>query len=81
MQFDHSKLLGRIIEKFGSQKALCAHIGWTESKLSARLNNLVQFDADEIYMLADVLDIPAEEIPAYFLARKFYFLEPRKESR
>ena len=68
MQFDHSKLLGRIIEKFGSQKALCAHIGWTESKLSARLNNLVQFDADEIYMLADVLDIPAEEIPAYFFS-------------
>ena len=68
MQFDHSKLLGRIIEKFGSQKALCAHIGWTESKLSARLNNLVQFDADEIYMLADVLDIPAEEIPVYFFS-------------
>lgn len=68
MQFDHSKLLGRIIEKFGSQKALCAHIGWTESKLSARLNNLVQFDADEMYMLADVLDIPAEEIPAYFFS-------------
>lgn len=68
MQFDHSKLLGRIIEKFGSQKALCAQIGWTESKLSARLNNLVQFDADEIYMLADVLDIPAEEIPTYFFS-------------
>ena len=70
MQFDHSKLLGRIIEKFGSQKALCAQIGWTESKLSARLNNLVQFDADEMYMLAapDVLDIPAEEIPAYFFS-------------
>ena len=41
MQFDHSKLLGRIVEKFGTQKALCAHIGWAESKLSARLNNLV----------------------------------------
>ena len=66
MQFDHSKLLGRIIEKFGSQKALCAHIGWTESKLSARLNNLVQFDAEEMYLLArpDVLDIAAEEFPA-----------------
>ena len=68
MQFDHSKLLGRIIEKFGSQKALCAHIGWTESKLSARLNNLVQFDAEEMYMLAEVLDIPADEIHAYFFS-------------
>lgn len=70
MEFDHSKLLGRIIEKFGSQRALCAHIGWTESRLSARLNNLVQFDAEEMYLLAraDVLDIPAEEFSVYFFA-------------
>ena len=70
MQFDHSKLLGRIIEKFGSQRALCAAIGWTESKLSDRINNLVQFDMDEIYLLCreDVLDIPAEEMHLYFFA-------------
>lgn len=70
MQFDHSKLAGRIVEKFGSQRALCAHIGWTESKLSARMNNLVQFDADEIYLLAgkDVLDIAPEEFGEYFFA-------------
>ena len=68
MQFEHSKLLGRIIEKSGSQKALAAKIGWTDSKLSARLTGNVQFDAEEIYMLADVLDIPAEEIPAYFFS-------------
>ena len=70
MEFDFSKLQGRIIEKFGSQRALCAHIGWTESKLSARINNLVQFDADEIYLLAgkDVLDIPDDEIHIYFFA-------------
>ena len=70
MQFDHSKLAGRIVEKFGSQRALCAHIDWTESKLSARMTNLVQFDADEIMLLCapDVLDIPSEEIPVYFFA-------------
>lgn len=68
MNFDHSKLLGRITEKFGSQRALAAAIGWTESKLSARLNNTVQFDAEEIFILCapDVLDIPCEEIVAYF---------------
>lgn len=68
MQFDHSKLLGRIIEKYGSQRALATAIGWTESRLSARLNNLVHFDSEEIVMLCapDVLDIPCEEIPVYF---------------
>lgn len=68
MNFDHSKLLGRIIEKFGSQRALAAAIGWTESKLSARINNSVQFDAEEMVLLSrpDVLDIPCEEFQAYF---------------
>lgn len=70
MQFNHSKLIGRIVEKFGSQRGLCIAIGWTESKLSARLNNLVHFDSEEMIMLSapDVLDIPTEEIPAYFFA-------------
>lgn len=70
MKFDHSKLLGRITEKFGSQRALAVAIGWTESKLSARLNNSVHFDSEEIMLLSapDVLDIPCEEIPAYFFA-------------
>jgi hypothetical protein len=68
MNFDHSKLLGRIVEKFGSQRALASAIGWTESKLSARLNNSVNFDSEEIMLLSapDVLDIPCEEFPAYF---------------
>jgi len=70
MQFDHSKLLGRIVEKFGSQRALAAAIGWTESKLSARLNNIVHFDTEEMMLLSspDVLDISGEEIPTYFFA-------------
>lgn len=70
MQFNHDKLCGRITEKFGSQAALAKAIGWVESKLSNRLNNKVQFDADEIMMLCapEVLDIKPAEIPTYFFA-------------
>ena len=70
MQFNHDKLCGRIVEKFGSQAGLARHIDWAESKLSNRINNKVQFDADEIMMLCahEVLDIKPEEIPAYFFA-------------
>ena len=70
MQFNHDKLCGRITEKFGSQAGLCKRIDWPESKLSNRINNKVQFDADEIVMLCapDVLDIPTEDIPVYFFA-------------
>lgn len=68
MPFNHDKLCGRITEKFGSQAALARSIGWVESKLSNRLNNKVQFDADEIMMLCapEVLDIAPGEIPVYF---------------
>ena len=70
MSFNHDKLCGRITEKFGSQSALASYIKWPESKLSNRLNNKVQFDADEIVMLCepDVLDIAHEDIPVYFFA-------------
>lgn len=70
MDFNHDKLCGRITEKYGSQAALAAHINWPESKLSNRLNNKVQFDADEIVMLCEpeVLDIAHEDIPIYFFA-------------
>ena len=68
MKFDHSKLKGRIAEKFGTRRALAKAIGWTDAKISARLNNSVQFDAEDIYLLCqkDVLDIPSEEINDYF---------------
>lgn len=68
MKFDHRKLLGRIKEKYGSQNALAADINWSDTQLSARLNNKVQFGADEIMLLAspDVLDIQTKDIPVYF---------------
>lgn len=68
MQFNHDKLCGRITEKFGSQAGLARAIKWTEGRLSNRLNNKVQFNAEEINLLCapEVLDIAPEEIPTYF---------------
>lgn len=73
MEFDHSKLAGRIKEKFGSQSALAKHLGWAESKLSNRMNNKKAFETDEILALCrpDCLDIEALEIPKYFFTPKF----------
>lgn len=73
MEFDHSKLAGRIKEKFGSQAALAEYIGMAESALSNRMNNKIHFDTDEMILLsrADCLDIAPDEIPAYFLTPKF----------
>lgn len=68
MNFDHSKLKGRIIEKYGTQKNFAQAIGWSSTQLSMRMRNIIQFDAEDIYLLCkkEFLDIPAEEIIDYF---------------
>lgn len=72
MEFDHSKLAGRIKEKFGSQKKLAEYLSMRDSALSNRLNNVVPFGPEEIWTLCQpaCLDIPPEEIAAYFFTPK-----------
>ena len=73
MEFDHRKLRGRIIEKFETCEAFAAAAGYSKASLSARLNNAVHFDSEEIVQLCtpELLDIAAEEIPVYFFVPKF----------
>lgn len=77
MPFDHSKLIGRIAEKFKTRRAFCAAIGMSESVLNSRLNNNTSFDADEIKRICapDILDIPDAEVVAYFFSPKFDKIE------
>ena len=70
MEFDFSKLLGRIVEKFGTRSAFAAAMDLADSALSNRLNNKVPFDTDEIYKACELLDIDPQEIPAYFFTLK-----------
>ena len=39
VKFDYSKLKGRIVEKYGSQKKFALSINMNPSTLSTRLNN------------------------------------------
>jgi hypothetical protein len=68
IKFDHSKLRGRIAEKFGSQAVFVRHIDRCSSWLSNRLRGKVHFTDEDIYLLSspENLDIPDAEIPAYF---------------
>lgn len=72
MEFDFSKLQGRIVEKYGTRGAFAADLGFTESALSNRLNNKVPFDPEEIYRicLPEHLDIVPKEIHLYFFKPK-----------
>lgn len=70
MEFDFSKLLGRIVEKYGTRSAFAEVWGRNESFLSNRLNNKIHFDANEIHEICVLLDIPFSEIPVYFFTVK-----------
>ena len=70
MEFDFSKLLGRIVEKYGTRSAFAEVWGKTESFLSNRLNNKIHFDANEIHEICELLEIPFVEIPVYFFTPK-----------
>lgn len=70
MAFDFSRLRGRIVEKFGSCDRFAAAMGHSKVWMSSRLNNVVQWRAEEMREAAALLEIPAEEIPAYFLTPK-----------
>lgn len=68
MIFNFSKLRGRIVERFGTCDNFAAAMGHSKVWLSARLNNTVQWRAAEMRKAADLLGIPADDIPAYFLS-------------
>lgn len=70
MEFDFSKLLGRIIEKFGTRSAFATALEVADSALSNRLNNKTYFDPDEICRACDLLDLAPSDIPVYFFTVK-----------
>lgn len=70
MAFNYSKLRGRIREKFGAEGRFADAMGMSKQTLSAKLNNRIQFIQDEIRLACSLLDIPTDEIAAYFFAEE-----------
>ena len=64
--YTYSKLKGRIIEKFGSQKAFCRAINRPENTVSRKLNNIIPFSQDDIREWSETLNIDVSEYGIYF---------------
>lgn len=62
----YAKLRGRIVEKFGSQSAFAAAIGWREALLSAKLNSKSEWSFSEVMEACKLLEIPVNEAHLYF---------------
>ncbi len=72
MDYDYSKLLGRIVEKCGTQLNFASAIGLSEGSVSLRLNRHVPWKDTEIVKAIEVLNISANDIPKYFFAQKVH---------
>ena len=70
MQFDFSKLLGRIKEFGYTQEGLAEEIGISKVTMSLKLNNKAFFTTLEIEKIRKVLRIACEEIGVYFFTPK-----------
>ena len=64
LEYDYSKLDGRITEIFGSRRKFAEAIG------RSKMNNKIPFDQGEMEKSADVLNFPVEELGEYFFTRK-----------
>ena len=70
MPMDYSKLIGRIVEKFGSRTAFAEAMGLRSDALSRRLNKGTDFRSEEYIKACELLDIPAKEMHLYFFTPK-----------
>ena len=70
IEFDYSKLKGRIVEKYGSQSALAAEIPISENQLSSYMTGSKRFTTKMIDRIVELLDISPSEIGAFFFTPK-----------
>lgn len=77
MEFDYSKLLGRIIEKFGSQRNFAFAVGKSENAISKKLNQQMAITTDDIkeWSKPELLDIEQCKIGKYFFTPKVQDVE------
>ena len=68
--FDHSKLIGRIVEKYKTQSAFAALMKLSANTWSKKVNGLIDFKTSEIRRAVRLLGLRLEEIPEYFFTQK-----------
>lgn len=73
--YDTSKLRGRIVEKFGSQKAFSKVVNNSISFISQYLHGKKNLDQKTIDSWASALDISADDIPVFFFTKKVHDTE------
>lgn len=73
--FETNKLRGRMVEIFGSQTAFCETVGCSKSFVSLYLQGKTSLSQDTIAKWSKALDIPSDELDAYFFTPKVHETE------
>ncbi|MCW6662908.1 DUF739 family protein [Aerococcaceae bacterium NML160702] len=77
MSYDYSKLMGRIVEKCGTQYNFAIAMGLSERTISLKLNGKVSWKDDEMLKATQILSIDIKDIPKYFFAAKVHEREQK----
>ncbi|WP_296114994.1 DUF739 family protein [uncultured Anaerococcus sp.] len=70
MNYDYSKLLGKITEIFGTRYNFAEAMDLSERSISNKLNNKVPWKQTEISKALKILSIDPKEIQDYFFKYK-----------
>lgn len=73
MPYDYSKLLGAIVEHFGTQSNFAQAIGLSERTVSLKLNGKIGWKQPEIAKICQLLHLQDRQIPDYFFASKVQY--------
>ena len=68
MSYNYSKLLGRIVEKVGTQGKFAERMNLSERTISLKINGKIEWKQNEIANACQILDIQEREIATYFFA-------------
>lgn len=68
MPRNYNKLIGKIVEVFGTRAVFAQQMNWSERTCSLKLNGKVDWRQDEMVKACDLLGVEHIDIPVYFFA-------------
>lgn len=65
-KYQYRKLIGRIVEVYGTRKAFAEALGLSENSLSLKLNGKTGFSQDDIIEWSKLLNISQDEYGSFY---------------
>ena len=65
-KYHYRKLIGRIVELYGTRKAFAEALGLSENSLSLKLNGKTGFSQDDIIEWSKLLNISQDEYGSFY---------------